>query len=79
MNPVNCGDKDLSKCGTLPQFFIKVVGEELNDKYDGVPEKGQVKAAGVTSNLQCKTLLHVRIDKWQGQQQSKEVRQKMLI
>ena len=70
MNSVGTCDKDLTQCGVVAKAFLGVVGQSLQDgfKATGGLKLGQVAVSSVCDNLQCKMLLHLGLDKWQGDQ-----------
>ena len=70
VNSLGKCDADLNECGVVAKAFLAKVGQPLQDdfKKTGGLKKGQVAETSVCDNLQCKMLLHLSLDKWQGDQ-----------
>ena len=68
MNSLGQKDKSLAECGVISKAFKNVVGQKLQEDFDktGGLGPGEMAVSSVCNNLNCKMLLHLGLEKWNG-------------
>ena len=70
VNSLGQQDSSLDQCGIISKAFHAAVGKKLQDEFEktGGLKAGDVSCSTICSNLSCKMLIHLGLDKWNGTQ-----------